>query len=396
MKVLTKHKKRSSTKHANLISSRSPVATLLALALVLAAVALGLWLRPVSQAAEVVPEIRIECNINHFGPDDPIVYPGQPGASHMHSFYGNSSTNAYTTTASLQSSPATCNYLGNFDRSSYWVPSLYATNADGTTTRFSDTGQSLVAYYRKAGGANGPKVTPFPAGLRMIAGDPHAQSAQPSSITSWDCGDGGPDYGYVPDCTNATSGKTPVGFVTFPNCWNGKDLDSADHRSHMAYSDPITGACPAGYPVSFARLEYEVWENGTTSGPNYSLSSGGKFSLHGDFFAGWDPRLLGGLVDKCMNASILSCHTTQVWNNGDVTVNGGTFLFNLASYSGAPLPSPTLIPKIGDFNGDNAVNVLDLSVLFSAWGKPSATADLNKDGVVNILDLSLLLSHWGT
>ena len=29
------------------------------------------------------------CTIDHFGPDDPIVFPGQPGDSHMHSFYGN-------------------------------------------------------------------------------------------------------------------------------------------------------------------------------------------------------------------------------------------------------------------------------------------------------------------
>src|SRR6266566_2818079 len=47
-------------------------------------------------------EWNVECNVSHFVIDDPIVFPGVPGASHMHSFYGNSGTNAFTTTASVQ------------------------------------------------------------------------------------------------------------------------------------------------------------------------------------------------------------------------------------------------------------------------------------------------------
>jgi hypothetical protein len=27
--------------------------------------------------------------------------------------------------------------------------------------------------------------------------------------------------------------------ITFPGCWDGKNLDSPDHRSHMAY--PVRG-----------------------------------------------------------------------------------------------------------------------------------------------------------
>jgi hypothetical protein len=105
-----------------------------------------------------------------------------------------------------------------------------------------------------------------------------------------------------------------------------------------------------------------------------------------------------------MNSGTISCHTTQVWPNGDVTTNGGTTLFNVSSYSGAGLPSPTPTPSptatpatvVGDLNGDHLVNILDLSSLLSSWGKSSTTADLNRDGTVSILDLSLLLSHWGT
>jgi hypothetical protein len=52
--------------------------------------------------------------------------------------------------------------------------------------------------------------------------------------------------------------------------------------------------------------------------------------------------------------------------------------------------------KRSDLNSDNAVNVLDLSILLSNYGTNNAVADINKDGVVNILDLSTLLSDYGT
>ena len=39
------------------------------------------------------------CTFTHRAPDDPIVFFGQPGASHDHSFVGNTSTNASSTLA---------------------------------------------------------------------------------------------------------------------------------------------------------------------------------------------------------------------------------------------------------------------------------------------------------
>ena len=53
----------------------------------------------------------------------------------------------------------------------------------------------------------------------------------------------------------------------------------------------------------------------------------------------------------------------------------------------------------GDANCDGAVNILDLSILATNWGKTSTTwsmGDFNGDAVVNILDLSLMASHWGS
>jgi polysaccharide biosynthesis protein PslG len=48
-----------------------------------------------------------------------------------------------------------------------------------------------------------------------------------------------------------------------------------------------------------------------------------------------------------------------------------------------------------DLNSDGKVDIIDMSMLLSNWGKADATSDLNIDGTVNILDLSILLSRWG-
>lgn len=53
---------------------------------------------------------------------------------------------------------------------------------------------------------------------------------------------------------------------------------------------------------------------------------------------------------------------------------------------------------IGDLNGDNSVNLPDLSILLSNFGCSDAPCaiDLNGDGVTNLTDLSILLSRFGT
>jgi glucose/arabinose dehydrogenase len=54
--------------------------------------------------------------------------------------------------------------------------------------------------------------------------------------------------------------------------------------------------------------------------------------------------------------------------------------------------------KIGDTNGDNQVNLIDLSVLLSNYGYDGSVAqgDNNGDGKITIVDLSRLLSNYGT
>jgi hypothetical protein len=302
-------------------------------------------------AAEDEPLFQLLCGIDHFGADDPIVFPGQPGASHMHSFYGNPTTNAATTTSSLQASASTCGRdMGTSDRSAYWIPSLM----NGQTVVKNDS-QAMFIYYKRAGGSSGPQVKPFPAGFRMIAGNAHATTPQSQSVISWSCGGGGPETPGIPKCSDP---KQPIhATLTFPNCWDGKNLDSADHMSHMAYSNTQTGACPATHPVSLARIEYEVDYPGITGGPNYSFSSGGIYSFHGDFFAAWDSQVQNALVTYCLNGSHQCFDVNRKGNTLTYAKPGAApTSINLANYTATTqtfpeptpakaTPKPTTTPK---------------------------------------------------
>ena len=94
------------------------------------------------------------------------------------------------------------------------------------------------------------------------------------------------------------AGSDNVLVIRFPACWNGHDLDSADHRSHLAY--PVRGTCPAGFPVRLPQLSLNVhYRLPTTSG--LTLSSGSIYSAHADFFNAWNQSVLARLVRTNLN-----------------------------------------------------------------------------------------------
>jgi hypothetical protein len=281
------------------------------------------------------------CAIDHFGPDDPIVFPGQPGDSHMHSFYGNTTTNANSTAASLLAAPSSCGRnMQTSDRSAYWIPSLYIKKADGSLGLVKDGDQQMFIYYRRPGGTGGPKVQPFPPGLRMLAGSANATSPQPLFVVQWDCS-GGPEYPSIPQCPGGPSQSLHAS-IEFPSCWDGRQLDSADHRSHMAYANADNGACPAGHPVSLPQITYEIDYPGITGGPQYTLSSHGTYSMHADFFAAWDPQVQNALVTGCLNAG-LDCIDVNREGGQLVAGDNNPVTITLADYpaNSQVLPAPT-------------------------------------------------------
>jgi len=229
------------------------------------------------------------CRFSHMAMDDPIVFPGQPGASHNHSFVGNVSTSAFSTVDSLRAAATTCRRPG--ETAAYWMPTLYL---DGNPV--TPTGATI--YYRR--GRTNAHIRAFPAGLKMIAGDSKATSAQALSVTYWNCGvEGGvTPTSTVPTCPGGRMTSLRL-HVRFPSCWDGANLDSPDHKSHMAY--PTGRSCPASHPVAVPAIEL-IYRYPIAGGAGVTLASGGQYSAHADFFNSWKQGALTRLVNRCLNA----------------------------------------------------------------------------------------------
>src|SRR5215218_5661562 len=66
----------------------------------------------------------IGCGFSHSNMDDAIVFPGQVGRSHDHTYFGNRTTNAASTPESLRAAGRTSCRL-RADTAAYWVPTLF-------------------------------------------------------------------------------------------------------------------------------------------------------------------------------------------------------------------------------------------------------------------------------
>lgn len=231
----------------------------------------------------------VACGFSHRNTDDPIVFPRQPGRSHDHTFFGARSTDAFSTPASLREDGRTSCRL-RADTAAYWAPTLLVNDRAVEPL-------ALVAFYVRR---TTDEVDPFPAGLKVIAGDANARSPQSTRITFWSCAVRRAERSSaIPTCPGTREGGLRL-HVDFPNCWDGRRLDSANHKSHMAYS--TEGACPTSHPVEVPALSLVIYY-GVSGGLAAELSSMGQYSAHADFVNSWNQRTLAGLVDRYLNRS---------------------------------------------------------------------------------------------
>ena len=224
--------------------------------------------------APQVQAIRIQCGVGQVNNVDPIVMPGMPAMSHYHQFFGNRSTNERTTIASLLANRATtCS--DRADSSAYWAPQLW----QGSTAI---APRSITVLYAKT---VTQRVVAHPAGLMLIAGNSKAVEAQDLSIVSWYCGNNVQNASATPQA--CARNQDLVGLIRFPECWNGKDLDSADHKSHVTYA--VNGVCAVG-TVALPQLQLHLRYPAQADVSTLALSSGSIYSMHADFMNGWNQR----------------------------------------------------------------------------------------------------------
>ena len=231
----------------------------------------------------------VPCRFSHRNQDDPIVYPGRPGRSHDHTYFGNTSTDAYSTPTSLRNAGGSTCLIGG-DTAAYWAPTLFVRGRPIEPL-------GAVAFYVRR---TRDEVDPFPAGLKMIAGDAMARSTQSRRVVAWGCGLSSRSSSTVPACLGGLRDGLRLR-VRFPDCWDGRHLDSADHKRHMTYSR--AGRCPLTHPVEVPSLSLVIFY-GVRGDGDTELASGGQRSGHADFVNAWNQRTLRALVDKYLNVGL--------------------------------------------------------------------------------------------
>jgi hypothetical protein len=256
---------------------------------------------------------RTTCQLSHMAHDDPLVFPNQPGKSHLHDFFGNTGADANSTMESLATTGNSTCRGGILNRSAYWVPSMIDVRT-GAPVR----PKQALLYYKT--GYNRVPITafqPVPQGLRMIAGDAmnsvdvQATYSWIGSPYVWKCIGNIPDQFNKQQIPNCPANTELWMVLVFPQCWNGRDLDSPDHKSHMAYLS--NGLCPATHPVAIPQISYEIQYPvpAIDTTPNWRLSSdmydpslpAGR-SAHGDYFMAWAPDIMRTLVEQCLQKRI--------------------------------------------------------------------------------------------
>lgn len=293
-----------------------------------------------TQQGTDVAAFRTNCSFSHALYDDPLVAPGQPGASHLHTFFGNHAATAATTTMDTGSS--TCDG-GTANRTGYWTPGVVDTRTDELITNFDTIGGqptgpqgylAMQVYYKRGyQGVEAGEITRwFPQGLRMIAGDPRRTepTGQGNPVIQYACTPRGPTGAVfggesIPQCA---TGQNFQMIIRFPQCWIGpagnapgtaadESLWRSD-QSHMAYSVPGQG-CPASHPVALPEITEHVRivvPSGTNQAGQphdsryWALTSdtylgngdpNGRagYSGHADWWNGWDPEVGQAIIDGC-------------------------------------------------------------------------------------------------
>ncbi|KAF9521307.1 hypothetical protein CPB83DRAFT_932329 [Crepidotus variabilis] len=295
-------------------------------------------------AAPCQAALRFGCSTLTIQRLDPLVEPGKNPTAHLHQIVGGNAFNPNMTgDIGNQGTCTTCTFTEDF--SNYWTAVMFFKHPNGSYKRVpimqngalpnGINGGMTIYYTQQDFSSNGNvKMTAFKPGFRMIIGSPTASTKQAVGLKFVCLQDKGTRF---PELDNFPTTPCKGGIMTvhhFPACWDGKNLDTPDHQSHMynTVKDAFqnSGPCPASHPVRVPQVAYEtlwdtaqfnsMWPSGAAN--PFVLSFGDKqgYGTHADYVFGWKGDSLqramdsGCMFQACENGNPLKSQSVQAMN----------------------------------------------------------------------------------
>jgi hypothetical protein len=155
-------------------------------------------------------------------------------------------------------------------------------------------------------GGGAQNVVAMPLGLKILYGDAKQSTNGPANARpSWTC------TGFEDRLTDlypiCPAGSKVERIHAFPNCWDGKNTDSANHRTHIVFANQ-QGKCPQGFknvPQLQVTLVYnvpqDVQQNGEYKVDAFAQEKHNPRSDHDDFANVMSQQIMGRLVN-CVNS----------------------------------------------------------------------------------------------
>ncbi|OBT70619.1 hypothetical protein VF21_10349 [Pseudogymnoascus sp. 05NY08] len=266
---------------------------------------------------------------------DPIINPGAISA-HVHAVIGGTAfQQTMGLNTALNAKDTTCDK--KIDKSNYWQPQLYHQNSDGSFDLIHFQGSAVYYLNRacdyEAGRTqclSGFSPAAPPAGLRMVTGNPMRRTIDESLFEH---------QAMQHVCLNADSSDDTYSLpkqscdrmraeTFFPSCWDGVNLDSDNHSSHMAYPAIGTydgGVCPESHPKAIFSLFYEFfYDTSAYKDFNkwvYEMGDPTGYGLHG-----LDPEIAAPAEEVGLNGPV-----AKLLGNNPVT---GTPIMKRSSVAG--------------------------------------------------------------
>ncbi|WP_432135676.1 MULTISPECIES: DUF1996 domain-containing protein [unclassified Streptomyces] len=212
------------------------------------------------------------CGVNankNYNTDNVIVAPGvNNGAHHTHDYIGNQKINANSNNDTFLQGGTSCR--NKSDLSSYYWPVLrlqdgtqeFDQNQDGGGKE-GNVGRILTAksVQIKYVGSPKSKVVPMPQFLRIITGDAKTTTNGFANANAhWSCTGFENKVQLTEQYPLCPQGSSVVRSFAFQSCWDGQNIDSANHRTHVDFAD-ANGNCKNGFkaiPQLTMRLVYDV------------------------------------------------------------------------------------------------------------------------------------------